>query len=131
MAKSRALNPSRQPTPQPQPQNPQTQIVSQQWSGPLPPPGALQQFDQIIPDGANRIMGLIEREQAHRIDHESQALQAVKGDNKRGHYIGAVVCLLAVGGAIYTTYIQAYWPIPIAFVSLPVVAMIKAFMPNK
>ncbi|MCK9515378.1 MAG: DUF2335 domain-containing protein [Ottowia sp.] len=36
--------------------NKSTPILSAEWQGPLPPPGALQQFDQIIPDGAERIM---------------------------------------------------------------------------
>ena len=31
-----------------------TSIVSAQWQGPLPPPGALEQFDRIIPNGAER-----------------------------------------------------------------------------
>lgn len=36
-----------------------TSIVSAQWQGPLPPPGALEQFDRIIPNGAERIVGAI------------------------------------------------------------------------
>jgi uncharacterized membrane protein len=130
MAKQRAINPSKQPTPQPQTHH-QHSVVAQQWTGPLPPPAALEHFDRIIPNGADRIMKMIEQEQAHRIAYEKEALSAVKADNKRGHYIGAVACFAAIGGAIYTAHIGAYWPIPIAFLSLPVVAMIKAFMPDK
>lgn len=51
-------------------------VVSANWSGPLPPPGALQQFNVIIPNGAERIMAMVEQEQAHRIAIESKALRA-------------------------------------------------------
>jgi uncharacterized membrane protein len=105
--------------------------VAQQWTGPLPPPAALEHFDRVIPNGADRIMKMIEQEQAHRIAYENETLTAVKGDNKRGHYIGAIACFGALGGAIYTASIGVHWSIPIAFLSLPVVGMIKAFMPAK
>jgi uncharacterized membrane protein len=123
------INPSRQPHPQPQPQP--TQIVSQQWSGPLPPPAALASFNEIIPDGANRIMTMIEQEQAHRISHDTQVLTSFAADIKRGHLIGGLVCLVAVGGAIYTAAIGVHFSVPIALVGVPVLGMIKAFMPSK
>lgn len=47
-----------------------TSIVSAQWQGPLPPPGALEQFDRIIPNGAERIMVMCEKEQAARLGIE-------------------------------------------------------------
>lgn len=126
MAKPK-LQPSRPPTPQPQ----KSHVVAQQWSGPLPPPAALEHFNVIIPNGAERIMSMIEREQAHRIEYEDDTLNAMQSDAKRGHWIGGVVCILAVGGAIFTTYIGAHPTISIALVGVPVLGMIKAFMPNR
>lgn len=76
-------------------------------------------------------MTMIEQEQAHRIAYENETLRAVKNDNRRGHYIGAIACFGALIGAAYTATIGVHWSIPIAFVSLPVVGMIKAFMPSK
>lgn len=56
---------------------PQLQIaVQQQWSGPLPSPQQLQQFNSIIPKGAERIMTMTEQEAAHRRDQERKALRA-------------------------------------------------------
>lgn len=130
MAKSRAINPSKQPHPQPQIQ-PQRQIISQQWSGPLPPPAALEHFNEIIPNGAERIMAMIEREQAHRIEHDTSALEGEKSDTKRGHHIGAAACLLAICGAIFTAYIGAHPSVSVALVSVPILGMIQAFVGSK
>lgn len=40
--------------------------VIEHHSGPLPPPETLRQYDEIVPDGAERIMVMAEKEQAHR-----------------------------------------------------------------
>lgn len=128
MAKNRS--PSRPVSPQPQPQH-TTHVVSQQWSGPLPPPAALASFNEIIPNGAERIMAMIEQEQAHRISYDTKALESMRSDIKRGHYIGGTVCVLAICGAIYTAFIGANFAVSIALVGVPVLGMIKAFMPSK
>jgi uncharacterized membrane protein len=109
----------------------QQRIVSQSWTGPLPPPAALVQFNDAIPNGADRIMSMVEREQAHRIDYESKRLKSLSSDFKRGHYIGGLVCLCAIGGAVYTAVIGAPAAVSIALVSVPVLGMIKAFIPNR
>lgn len=76
-------------------------------------------------------MSMVEREQAHRIDYENAALSSARADFKRAHIIGAIACFAAIGGAIYTAYLGSHPAVPIAFLSLPVVGMIRAFMPEK
>ncbi len=49
--------------------------VREQWSGPLPPPAALERFNQILPNGAERIVAMAEKEQSHRIEYEKMVLQ--------------------------------------------------------
>jgi uncharacterized membrane protein len=130
MARAKHKNPSRpatiSPKPQPQLQQRQNEIISQQWSGPLPPPAALDQFNQIIPGGAERILAMVEQEQTHRITHNTQALLAQINDTKRGQILGSLISLLAVGGSIFSVYIGAHPTVSIALVSIPVVAMVEA-----
>lgn len=76
-------------------------------------------------------MAMIEREQAHRIAHDTSALEGEKSDTKRGHYIGAAACLAAIFGAIFTAYIGAHPTVSIALVSVPILGMIQAFVGNK
>lgn len=57
------------------PQAPQSEIVRQDfWQGPLPPPGALEQFRQLVPDAPERIFDEWQREAAHRRKIEEKAL---------------------------------------------------------
>ncbi|MFT6590324.1 MAG: putative membrane protein [Rhodoferax sp.] len=97
--------------------------MSAQWSGPLPPPGALAQFNDIIPDGAERIMAMVEREQAHRIAHETKELDAATRDFSRGHWMGAVIALSCVAAATYTAFIGTHWSVSVALVGLPITAL--------
>lgn len=112
---------------------PQRQILaaSQQWSGPLPPPAALEHFNAIIPNGAQRIMSMVEQEQAHRIAMESTAMSAATGDTKRGHLIGGGICVLAILASAVTAYIGAHPSVSIALVGLPVAVVIKAIIDRK
>src|SRR3990172_736242 len=102
------------------------QVQLQQWSGPLPAPADLEQFNQIIPNGAERILAMSEKEQAHRINYETTGLTATIQESRRGQYLGAVVSVVAIGGAIYTAYSGAYWAIPVALVGVPILGIVRA-----
>jgi len=45
------------------------------WQGPLPPPAALEQFRQIVPDAPERIFAQWEQEAAHRRQMEAISLK--------------------------------------------------------
>ena len=115
---------NKQPTQRPA----NTSIVAAEWSGPLPPPAALAQFDQIIPGGADRILKMVEQEQDHRMAHEGQILKATVADVKRGQLLGATFGIAALAGAVYTAYIGASPFVSIALVSLPVAIIVQSFM---
>jgi len=74
-----------------------TQQVTTEYSGPIPPPELLSRYNDIIPDGANRIMVMAEKQLAHRIDLERTV---VYGDIKRswwGLLLGFSACLVVAG----------------------------------
>ncbi len=48
--------------------------VDQAWSGPLPPPGDLEAYEEILSGAAERIFRMAEIEQSHRIDRENKQL---------------------------------------------------------
>jgi uncharacterized membrane protein len=105
-----------------------TQVVSQQWSGPLPPPAALAQFEQLIPNGAERIMAMVEQEQAHRLITDREELSASIKDTRRGHFIGALIALAAIAASVYTASIGAHWSVSVALVGLPIAAIINSIL---
>lgn len=42
-------------------------VEAASFSGPLPPPSMYGEYERVLPGSADRIMGMTEREQAHRI----------------------------------------------------------------
>lgn len=100
----------------------------QQWQGPLPPPAALEHFNQVIPNGADRIVAMVEREQAARITNDSKALAGAIWDNRLGKVFGFLLSIASVGGAVYVAAIGGSAFVSIALVSLPVMAAVRAFM---
>jgi uncharacterized membrane protein len=114
-------NQPNQPTQQPQ------SIVSAQWSGPLPAPADLLAFNQIIQNGAERIMQMTELEQKHRISMESLQVKESAKAIKRGQWLGFVISLLCLGLAGWSTYNQAYW-VAAAFIGIPMASVVRAFL---
>jgi uncharacterized membrane protein len=117
-------------SPQQQPQHSQSRLIATQtgWSGPLPSPDALDKFNQIIPNGADRIVAMAEREQTHRIDTESRGLTATIAEAKRGQYLGAGISLMALAGAAFTAYIGAHWSVSVAFIGLTILGVVRALI---
>lgn len=112
----------------PQVQQQTNQVVRQEWAGPLPPPAALERFNQIIPNGADRIVAMAEKEQAHRIDYEKTGLAATVREARRGQILGAIISVVAIGGAIFNSYIGGYWAVSVALVGVPVFGIIRAIV---
>jgi len=73
--------------------------LQQQFAGPLPPPGALAGYEQVLPGAAERIFAMAEGQATHR-----QALErvVVVGGHRRswaGLVAGLVVALAFLGAA--------------------------------
>ena len=76
-----------------------TIVQHQQWSGPLPAPEALAQYNNIVPDAAERILRMAEKEQEHR--HKAED----KKDKSRNKIamtstILAFICVLVLIGLV-------------------------------
>lgn len=108
---SRIVPPVEIPTPEPQPRKPQTlaRITSVQFSGPLPPPALLKQYEEICPGYAERLITAFEAESAHRREMERKVLEAhVSRDNKQfaearcGQICALIITLAAIGAGVYT-----------------------------
>lgn len=110
---------------------PNSQILSQQWSGPLPPPAALAQFNELIPNGAERIFAMVQNEQTSRLAIETSMLSASIKDTRRGHFIGGFIAVLAIAASVYTAYIGAHWAVSVALVGLPIAAIINSIRSQK
>jgi len=73
-----------------------TQSVS--FSGPLPPPGLLAKYNEVIPDGAERIMAMAERQSAHREALEAKVIAGNIDSQARGSHYAFIICLVTIVG---------------------------------
>ena len=97
--------------------HPATRIISAHWSGPLPPPADLEKIDQIIPGGADGLLRMAEKEQAHRI-----------ADSKRGQYLGWSLAAAAVISAALVGVFHGPWQVSMALVGIPVLGAVQALI---
>lgn len=68
-------------------------------SGPLPDPAVLRQYNEIIPDGANRILKMAEEQSAHRISIEKTVMVSDSTRANLGLAAGLLVALTGLGVA--------------------------------
>ena len=115
-------------------QNSQIAIHSHQsFSGPLPPPALLQQYNLCVPDGANRIIRMAEAEGEHRRSMERMALEKTFTEGTRGQYCAAFIATFGIAGAIYLGSIGSAWAASIvggSSLAIIVLAFLKARQPE-
>lgn len=73
-----------------------TQSVS--FSGPLPHPALLAKYNEVIPNGAERIMAMAERQSAHRESLEAQVVAGNVASQARGSHYAFIICLVTIVG---------------------------------
>lgn len=92
------------------------QIIAQQirefstFSGPLPPPEAVEHYNKIIPNGADRLLKMVESQSEHRRDCEKISLNANISIAKRGQFLAFLLSLVGFGIAGLCAYFQQ--PVP-------------------
>jgi uncharacterized membrane protein len=112
--------------------------TSAHWQGPLPPPDALQKFDAIVENGAERVFRMAEVEQQHRIESERAALQsnidAAQSEilaSRRGLQLGAAISILSILAALATVFMGANWAVSVALVGVPLMSAVRALILRK
>jgi uncharacterized membrane protein len=103
-------------------------LQSRRWNGPLPPPAILDQFEQVIPGSAERILQMAEKEQAHRLAREEKESAADIRDSSRGQTLGGIVALSAILGAVANSVLGGPWQASVALVGIPILGAVQAFI---
>lgn len=105
-------------------------LQTRRRGGPLPPPADFEHYERVCPGAADRILKVMEREQAHRQELTQRVIEAEAGVAKRALPIGGAVALLAVGGAILVGLFGS-WEAAVALVGVPLAAIVRAFVAPK
>ena len=105
--------------------------MSARQQGPVPPPALIQQYNQAVENGAERIMRMAETAQAAEIELG----RAWVAENRRGQWLGAAVSLAALMLAaalgafgLHSAAPLGFYLLPAALVSVPVFAVVRAIV---
>ena len=79
------------------------------WSGPLPPPSALQEFEMIVPGGAERIFAQFEKEADHRRSIEGKQARFIVRDTHVGQILAGLYAICAFAVIAFAIDRGAYW----------------------
>lgn len=95
---------SKQPSP--------TQIRAQMafHSGPLPPPEILENYDQVLPGAAERILTMAENQSAHRQQLEARYLTAEARNSLLGIIFGLLLGITGLSVSGICIYAGQGWP---------------------
>ena len=77
------------------------QAVSQSFSGPIPSPETLAKYNEIIPNAAERILAMAEKQQEHRQQLERRVIFANTRSQTYGLVAGFVIAMTAICGGIW------------------------------
>jgi uncharacterized membrane protein len=79
-------------------------IQSAAFSGPLPPPEALERYNQTLPGLAERIIVMAESQHSHRLELEKHVIHSNVSAQKLGTVLGFVVAMTTVIGGIWLVH---------------------------
>ena len=97
-----------------------------EFSGPLPPPSYLREYEAITPGAGDRIISMTEREQQHRHAWERSALS----NTTVGLCFGFLIALALVGGGIYSVTVgQPY--VAGGFLTASAIGMVPALIKGR
>lgn len=74
---------------------------AEHYSGPLPPPQMLEQYNKVIPNGAERIMAMAEKQLDHRHELESVVIKRRASSERLGTHYAFILAIFFGIGAIY------------------------------
>lgn len=87
-----------------------TETLALSFSGPLPPPNLLAQYNDVAPNGADRIIAMAEKQSAHRMGLESHVVKRETIMSYLGLGAAVTVALTFLGAAVYLVLAGHPWP---------------------
>lgn len=69
------------------------EVAATSFRGPLPPPEMLAEYDRLIPQGADRLMRLLEVQTRTRQERESRLVDSQVTLPARGQWLGGALCV--------------------------------------
>lgn len=78
--------------------------------GPLPSPQALNDYNEAVPNGADRIVTIFEEQARHRMELEKIAVTSQLRQSGRGQWFALTIGIFALSCSTFTIYQGHEWP---------------------
>ncbi len=108
-----------------------TIIRAESFSGPLPPPKALKEYEEILPGSADRILSMAEKQSAHRMTLENKAIGGQVDQSRRGQLFGFIVFLFCIAVAILFAAVFDMKSFAAYFLTGTMVVLVALFISGK
>lgn len=76
-------------------------LMRTRFSGPLPLPSHLDQYNHIVPGAGERILKMAENQSQHRQECEKREIKDNSRNSLLGLLFGFSICLLVIGSGVY------------------------------
>ena len=100
---------------------------SEKFSGPLPHPEHLEQYKNLISNGAERIMVLVEKQTEHRIKTEASIVRGTLSQNMAAQIFAFLLAILSMFGGFYLAITDRVF-MGSVMLGVPVMTMIAGFL---
>ena len=100
------------------------------WSGPLPSPDALRDFEEIVPGSADRLITMVEKQGNHRMEIEKRV---VDGESKRAWvdlFARHIITLVGIVASILLV-VFGYTPAGVILTALTTLFAVVTFLIGK
>ena len=77
----------------------------QTFSGPIPHPAILADYNEVVPNAAERIIAMAEKQSKHRIEIEKQVIKNDIRSSHLGKILGFLLALTSIVGSIFLLYL--------------------------
>ena len=81
--------------------NRNVRVAAYSFSGPLPPPELLARYNDVVPNGAERIIKMAENQQTHRQDLERTVVHGNVQSERRGQWMGLTISVVVLAAGVY------------------------------
>ncbi len=127
---------NRHTTPSLRQKNPSSQSITathqrvEQYSGPIPHPDILYRYNQMVPDAAERIFVMAEKEAPHRHNLENKTLDVLSRQLRLGQILGFTMGIATLTITM-VALVLGYENVAIALGSTTVIGLVAVFVTGR
>lgn len=106
-------------------------VMTELYSGPIPPPRAMKEYETILPGAADRIISMAEKQQMHRMELEKQAITSQSKVTSRGQIFGFIVFIVCILVSILLVAVWNMKTTAAVILTVIIVALVALFLAGR